>query len=150
MLLIDISLESDTWLSELPDVETLVHRVAQAAVSAVPDTPGNAELSVLLTGDANIRRLNRDYRASDAATNVLAFGNYDQAKDQAGPISDVRPVLIGDVVIAFEVVAMNFTDENPSFFIEIHGDRIDDMGLTGDDLDAKSLGDLKELHAIFR
>ncbi len=111
MLLVDISLESDTWLSELPDVEALVHRVAQAAVSAVPKTPSKAELSVLLSGDANIRRLNRDYRASDAATNVLAFGNYDQAKDQAGPISDVRPVLIGDVVIAFETVAREAADQ---------------------------------------
>ncbi len=107
MLLVDISLESDIWLSELPDVETLVHRVAQAAVSAVPKTPSKAELSVLLCGDANIRQLNRDYRASDAATNVLAFGNY----DQAGPISDVRPVLIGDVVIAFETVAREAADQ---------------------------------------
>ena len=106
-LLVDISLESDTWLSELPDIETLVHRVAQAARSAVPDTPGNAELSVLLSGDANIRRLNRDYRDSDAATNVLAFGNY----DQTGPTSDAKPVLIGDVVMAFETVAREAADQ---------------------------------------
>ena len=33
-----------------------------------------AELSILLTDDAHIRELNRDYRDKDAPTDVLSFG----------------------------------------------------------------------------
>jgi probable rRNA maturation factor len=36
-----------------------------------------AELSILLTGDPQIRRLNREWRGKDKATDVLSFPQYD-------------------------------------------------------------------------
>lgn len=117
---VDVLVESDRWSAALPDVESLVHRAAQAVLSAAPDLPGNAELSVLLSDDANIRRLNRDYRDSDSATNVLAFSNDDPANGRVGgrvggPVSgamaDPRPTLLGDVVIAFETTAREAADQ---------------------------------------
>lgn len=117
---VDVLVESDRWSAALPDVESLVHRAAQAVLSAAPDLPGNAELSVLLSDDANIRRLNRDYRDSDSATNVLAFSNDDPASGPVvgrvvGPVSgamaDPRPTLLGDVVIAFETTAREAADQ---------------------------------------
>lgn len=52
-----------------------------------------AELSILVTGDAGIRRLNRAWRHKDRATDVLSF-----------PLSDPPGVgrLIGDVVISID------------------------------------------------
>lgn len=112
MLHVDVIVESGGWSAGLPDIESLVHRVAQAAISAAQDAPGNAELSVLLSDDANLRRLNRDYRDSDAATNVLAFRNDDPAGGPvSGPLADTRPVLLGDVVIAFETAAREAADQ---------------------------------------
>ncbi len=112
MLQVDVIVESDGWSVEIPDVETLVHRVAQAAVGAARDVPGNAELSILLSDDAHIRRLNRDYRGRDEATNVLAFGNDDQVGGPVGgPMADTGPVLLGDVVIAFETTAREAADQ---------------------------------------
>lgn len=113
---VDVLVESDRWSAALPDVESLVHRAAQAVFSAAPDVPGNAELSVLLSDDANIRRLNRDYRDSDSATNVLAFSNDDPASGPVGgPVggfmADPRPTLLGDVVIAFETTAREAADQ---------------------------------------
>lgn len=117
---VDVLVESDRWSAALPDVESLVHRAAQAVLSAAPDLPGNAELSVLLSDDANIRRLNRDYRDSDSATNVLAFSNDGPASGPVGgrvvgPVSgamaDPRPTLLGDVVIAFETTAREAADQ---------------------------------------
>ena len=57
-----------------------------------------AEVSIVLTDDERIRELNRDYRATDRATDVLAFS---QLEGQA-----VRPedetVALGDVVVSAE------------------------------------------------
>ena len=51
----------------------------------------DAELSILLVGDAAIRRLNRAWRGKDAATDVLSF-------PQAAPGGP----LLGDVVISLD------------------------------------------------
>lgn len=56
-----------------------------------------AELSVLLTDDAQIRELNRQHRHKDRPTDVLAF-----------PLDDdesVGPRLLGDVVISLDTAA---------------------------------------------
>lgn len=47
----------------------------------------DAELSILLTDDAGIRELNRDYRGKDKPTDVLSF-----------PMND--EVVLGDIVIS--------------------------------------------------
>ena len=55
-----------------------------------------AELSVLLVGDAEMQRLNRDYRHTDAPTDVLAFAL------REGEDGAVHADVLGDVVISLE------------------------------------------------
>ena len=57
-----------------------------------------AEISILLTDDATIRPLNRDWRGHDTATDVLSFS---QAEGE--PIG--RFDVLGDVVISLETAA---------------------------------------------
>lgn len=54
----------------------------------------SAELSVLLTDDLTIRKLNQAYRREDRPTDVLAF--------PLDPTSERNPVLLGDVVVSLE------------------------------------------------
>jgi probable rRNA maturation factor len=54
-----------------------------------------AELSILLTDDANIRDLNRTHRHKDGPTDVLAF-----PLDEQQPSRGIR--LLGDVVISLD------------------------------------------------
>jgi probable rRNA maturation factor len=56
---------------------------------------GDAELSVLVVGDRGIRRLNREWRGKDVATDVLSFP---AAAEHAG-------ALIGDVVVSLDTAA---------------------------------------------
>lgn len=56
----------------------------------------NAELSVLLCDDPTIHELNRDYRAKDRPTDVLAFAM------QEGEGGGLQPDLLGDVVISMD------------------------------------------------
>lgn len=55
-----------------------------------------AELSILITDDEEIRSLNRTYRATDRSTDVLSFSQL----EGKGPMT--VPQLLGDVVISWE------------------------------------------------
>jgi probable rRNA maturation factor len=68
------------------------------AVGATLELEGvhDREVSVLLTDDREIRRLNRTYRGIDRPTDVLAFA-FDEAD---GPGGDGGP--LGDVIISVE------------------------------------------------
>jgi len=58
-----------------------------------------SQVTLLLTGDAEIRALNRRYRKLDRATDVLAF--HQQAlRGEADPAGD--GVFLGDIVISVE------------------------------------------------
>jgi probable rRNA maturation factor len=78
------------------DVELLggadpaLREAALAALSATGVTEGH--LAVAIVGEGQIRRLNREHRGRDAATDVLAFP-VDGPGEKAGPRE------LGDVVI---------------------------------------------------
>jgi probable rRNA maturation factor len=96
------------WAEALSDAEGVARRAAVAAVTAAAcgfPTATEIEVSVLLADDAAVRRLNRDYRGQDRPTNVLSFSALDETISVAGPGSVFPgPVLLGDVVLAFETV----------------------------------------------
>ncbi len=102
---VDIAIEAEAWGEEVR-WRRLVETVA-AAVAARPElmVPDDAELSLVLTDDDRIRRLNRDWRGFDKPTNVLSFPGADE--DDPGP-------LLGDVVVAFETTAREATEAGRS------------------------------------
>ena len=66
---------------------------------------GDCELSLTLTTDGALRRLNRDFRGIDAATDVLSFSQIEQA-GAAPPdprsIKNSPGLPVGDVVISID------------------------------------------------
>jgi probable rRNA maturation factor len=78
------------------------------------------ELSLLLTDDAEIRRLNKTYRNLDHATDVLSFPQDEDAVNESGD------TLLGDVVISVETAARQAEEHHLSFneeliLLAIHG-----------------------------
>jgi probable rRNA maturation factor len=62
-----------------------------------------AEISVVLTDDAVIHEMNRDYRGYDKATDVLSFAQNDTLPAApALPSSTDAPQLLGDIVISVD------------------------------------------------
>jgi probable rRNA maturation factor len=101
---LDLSVEADGW-AVLADPELLARAAIEAALAvARPREPDAVEVSLLLTGDAAIRELNRAWRGKDRPTNVLSF----PANPPAG-LPGPRP--LGDVVLAFETVAQEAAAE---------------------------------------
>jgi probable rRNA maturation factor len=103
---IDVASPCISWKRICPDAQRLARDAAWAAlVDGIAATgfasPMRVELGITLTDDAQQMYLNRRYRGQDASTNVLAFRAW-EAGIQAPPGA---PLLLGDVVLAFETVA---------------------------------------------
>ena len=87
-----------------PNTISLVRKVAESALKA----EGVAEdciLSVLLTDDEGIRRINREFRGLDRPTDVLSFpmndliaGQFDPAQCERDP--ETGEILLGDMVLS--------------------------------------------------
>jgi len=99
---IAVLVRASAWRRRLPRVAGLCRRVARAALAAVPGVPRDAELSIVLVDDADMRQLNRDFRGRDRPTNVLSFAGREGPET---PVVPGAPVGLGDVVLAFETVA---------------------------------------------
>ncbi len=64
------------------------------------------ELSLLLVSDSGIRRLNREFRGKDRATDVLSFPQLEPAgepkRGRSAVRSDAPPLALGDIVISID------------------------------------------------
>ena len=134
---ISFSLESGDWETAVADVERLTEGAARGAFEAAEkpeildgDTP--VEMSLVLADDALVQTLNRDYRDKDKPTNVLSFALLDDLDDTDESTDDVlardqgMPILIGDVILAFETVQREALEQGKSFgdhltHLVIHG-----------------------------
>jgi probable rRNA maturation factor len=120
--MIDVEIDEPAWTQAVPQAAALAEQAALATLSAViPDGPqgrsgiaANAgaqpdpgsplrsgrddshfgSLVVLLTDDATVQRLNRDFRGKDQPTNVLSFPAAPNPEDH-----------LGDVALAYGVCA---------------------------------------------
>ena len=106
--------------------EALGERAAQAAAQVVP-VLANPRLaaSLLLTSDAEVRQLNREWRERDKPTNVLSFPMLEGSELEA-LASEGPPVLLGDVALAHETCAREAAErtislEDHATHLIVHG-----------------------------
>lgn len=89
--------------------ESLIEAAVRAAVGVAARVPGGpfpagaapriTEVSVYLTGDDEMRRLNREYRGVDQTTDVLSFAfDAERGLDIAFPAG--FPALLGEVILS--------------------------------------------------
>lgn len=109
---IDVLTPCEAWTAAVPEAPVLCRRVAAKAFRAGAGSspllaPGlaaaGAEMSITLGDDALARRLNREYRGQDKPTNVLSFAALDDG--EMFPEEDPQPVMLGDIVVAFETTS---------------------------------------------
>jgi probable rRNA maturation factor len=106
------------WRDTLPEAEPLAHRAARAALAAVEEgvakegvaLPGAAEVGLVLADDATLGRLNRQYRGVEGPTNVLSF-----AASEGSTLESSGPLLLGDVVLAYETVWRESEEQGKRF-----------------------------------
>lgn len=115
-LSVDLRIADPRWEAALSDVETLARRALEHCAAAA-DVDG--EVSVLMTDEAEMQALNRQWRGLDKPTDVLSFPS-------DGPRIPDQPRHIGDIAIGYETAlrdaqALNRLFEAHFSHLLIHG-----------------------------
>ncbi len=67
---VEVIFAAPGWRGAVPRAEALARRAVEATLA---DQRENGHLTILLTDDAEIRRLNGGFRGKEKATNILSF-----------------------------------------------------------------------------
>ena len=107
---IDIQCDDTRWHPYLGLVEARLGALAETL-----GLPAHGEGSVKLTDDRKIAELNSGFRGKSGATNVLSFPALDfMAPSEQNDFPD-RPFSLGDIVLAFDTVALEADAANKDF-----------------------------------
>lgn len=90
--MIEVEVEDAAWTTAEPQAEALVRRVAETVL--LREDAGRGTVTVLLTGDDEVKDLNARFRRQAKPTNVLSF-----------PAAENPEHLLGDLALAFGVCA---------------------------------------------
>ncbi|MFT3997095.1 MAG: rRNA maturation RNase YbeY [Asticcacaulis sp.] len=112
--LIDIEVEHDEWTDALPEVSAVVTGAIEAAFAHM-GAKEQLDLVVLLTDDAEMKALNKEFRQKNAPTNVLSF-----------PAPDMMHPHLGDMALGFETCVREAKEQNKSLkdhvaHLSVHG-----------------------------
>src|SRR5262249_13731103 len=112
-LKIDVLVDSEHWKNAATAKVVVRRALKQAATTLSTKT---AELAIVLTDDAAMRRLNRNWRGVDAPTNVLSFATKNSGQPLDKQLSSHMLFgnrlpgthrfgnHLGDIVLAYETV----------------------------------------------
>lgn len=106
-----------------PFPEQLLERAAQAALEHESESL-ESELSIVLTDDAHLQKLNREYLGIDAPTDVLSFPASETDGAEIDPETGAR--YIGDILISIpraqaQAEAAGHTLESEVQLLVVHG-----------------------------
>lgn len=124
-ILIDV--DDDRWFEwYTPDQwHELLHKIIQQVIETLKITT-RVEVSILLTNNIEIQALNKEYRGKDKPTNVLSFPNLNEDDLRFLPKNPIYPVMLGDLVLAFETLLEESALEKKPFLdhfnhLVVHG-----------------------------
>ena len=100
---VEVSAPCRLWVRDCAAAEELAVTAARLALRH-SEAPEASVVDITLANDDEQRTLNRTWRGKDTATNVLAFPLTSIGADPAMPVPPGAPLLLGDVVLAFETV----------------------------------------------
>lgn len=110
--LVDLIIEDPRWQGLDPPLSDIATQACELALGACDLTRSDFEISLLACDDARIRALNGTFRDKDSATNVLSWPAADLSAETPGgapampqPLPHDMPHLLGDIAIAYDVVA---------------------------------------------
>jgi len=108
---IEVNAACPDWAGDCAAAETLATEAARLALLR-GKAPAAAVVDITLTDDDEQRGLNRTWRGKDAPTNVLAFPLMSLGGDLTRPGPPGAPLLLGDIVLAFETVRREAAEQD--------------------------------------
>ncbi|MCC2116162.1 rRNA maturation RNase YbeY [Bacillus halotolerans] len=121
-LLIDIVDETGSVSEEmLKEVENLLQFAAER--EGVQD---QAEVSVTIVTNEDIKQINKEYRGKDTPTDVISFALEEEGEDEVEIVGAEMPPVLGDIIISADRTREQAEEYNHSFkrelgFLVVHG-----------------------------
>lgn len=118
----DIDIQDET--NELSDQQIqLVQKLLKQAL-LLEKVPVGREVSVTFVDDEAIRKINRQYRNKDQATDVISFALNDDETDLV--VDEEIPNLLGDIIVSYPCVLRQAEEYQHSVdrelgFLVVHG-----------------------------
>jgi probable rRNA maturation factor len=114
-MMLEIALEADEEWDSSRSWDKLARSAAEAAIAEseypeLADSERPIEISVTLTGDAQVRALNAHWRGKDKPTNVLSFPMADETDLRRAKLAGTE-LLLGDIVLAYGVCEAEAADK---------------------------------------
>lgn len=121
-VIVDTAFETDVPLPEDEKAASLAEIAIRNCIERYAED-GSYEVSVLITDDAGIRKLNLNYRGKDASTDVLSFPQWEEGQkdDDPGSLD-----LLGDIIISLETARSQAVEfghpvEREVAYLAVHG-----------------------------
>mgnify|MGYP000676862053 FL=1 len=115
---IEIAQDNDEWDSYKEINPKLFEGILEEVLKNYPNFSKvqNIELSILLTNDKRIKKLNQEFRNENSATNVLSFPDLDIDFSQILEFKpDLDYIYLGDIAFAFETISEEVKKKNIPF-----------------------------------
>ncbi len=113
---IDVTVQDAAWNAEIPDIETFTE-IALGKLQNHPEfsdvlmSLSNSEVSITLSDDEFVKKLNSEYRGKKKPTNVLSF----PLTDADDFTADTGLVCFGDIIMAYETVKKESQEQKKNF-----------------------------------
>ena len=76
------------------------------------------ELSVAFVNEDEIRKLNKQYRKKNSATDVLSFSDYETTQDLCEEAS--VQIMLGELILCSDIIEKNALEDGESFEYALH------------------------------
>jgi probable rRNA maturation factor len=115
----EIIFETPQWGKSGLSLKKNIPITLNTAWSHIPHKPKikTAEVTITLTDDTHIQKLNSQFRKKNKPTNVLSFPMFDTLDDI--PVGN-HPIPLGEIFIAFETIKREAVEQDKSVHDHLH------------------------------
>ena len=113
---IDLIIEDKIWKKEKEINKKLIKNGFLLVVEYLGiKLKSNNEISITLSNDEYIKKLNNKYREKDSTTNVLTFSLYNNINNIKNDNLVMPFIALGDIVFAYDTICKEAHEQNKSF-----------------------------------
>ncbi len=115
---VNYNIEDNRWNEYLNfnEFDKFIENIFNATINElkyVLNKKNTIELSIILTNDENIRKINCEYRGIDKPTNVLSFPLFEN--EFLKEYSKSKYISLGDIILSIEIVIAEANEQNKTF-----------------------------------
>ena len=123
MIKVLITVSNKFFLKKIPEAKKIIDNTIKKTLQTINFNNCDLEISVLITSDNKIKKLNKQYRGINKPTNVLSFPMLRKNKFLK---NSSFPISVGDIAISYETMrreAKKFAIEKETYLkkLIIHG-----------------------------